>query len=869
MSLLRNSLLDLLPGKREGLHSAVLTTFSFNFYFFEKVMLRALRSIGVRNIVVLADAAMLHEATRFSSGFGTTRSNSYNLIPVDCGGAFHPKMFLLAGEKSGWLAVGSGNLTESGHGKNDEIWGAFYFSRANLSHQNLFGEVWDFVKILENSHLNGFAKKQIADTEHFAPWLGELPQLTAPTWSKTADGTGILLLRSGGDSPIWQQLFQSVSAGSEVRRITVFSPFYDVGGAILQKLNEHFPMATLRVVAEPIWGQLPLNLKKNVCDLTQFFDWKTLTQVSAEAKNRWLHAKIMVFETVSAGSFCLFGSSNATSAGFGIGGFNHELNLLLHSPELDFLEKLGLVIEPEAAVELASLEADCPVSKTNSQNGTAAFETLVSAAELDEQELRVFISKPLNKPVRLVLFDADGLQLQAVETTFEQAGAATFRFSGINLPFACQIFDLETNQPCSNRQVVVSLPVLRKTSPDPARAKWEVKFDKFREGDNQALIQILPLLDFEAPEPLNTRRERGLAITSESEDFSIKELAPDIELTEAEFTRIPDEYIYTSQSMHLDPSRDLADFLLQVRFSQSDTDDDTDNDEDEEPFDTESGEPKDEASITAVKESKPETTDNEAKAVKDFLGKYQKFLSKAVANYLKKTKNNLPGKPLTSRDLSLVLIALRLMVRYGDRKPTDSQQPFAIFPFQHGVIQKWEPRKIDSVQIACYEIIGKILLLLNAGIQTVQSKQEKNRLHALREAIFYDALFLFAVGLSENRDKDYLPLFFYNLFLHFKELMPIEKADLNLQLELRGKFGSGISAEILNKAVQDFQKFRGYFNAHFAEKDLKIGHRISAENHWYYLLARTFGVSLVKNKHYKPRYYPGGTFIKGEYHLYG
>ncbi|MEZ4933451.1 MAG: hypothetical protein R2788_15190, partial [Saprospiraceae bacterium] len=183
MSLVRTSISDLLPGVREGLRSALLTTYSFDFYFFEMVLLRRLRSIGVRNVVVLADASMLSEATRFSSGFGVSRTHTYNLVPTDCSGAFHPKILLLLGEKSGWLAIGSGNLTESGHGKNDEIWGTFYFSQEESRHENLFSGTWQFFKTLENSYVNGYAKKQIADAVQFAPWLTELPPHNPDQWT--------------------------------------------------------------------------------------------------------------------------------------------------------------------------------------------------------------------------------------------------------------------------------------------------------------------------------------------------------------------------------------------------------------------------------------------------------------------------------------------------------------------------------------------------------------------------------------------------------------------------------------------------------------------------------------------------------------
>ncbi|MBK8706152.1 MAG: hypothetical protein IPN33_23040 [Saprospiraceae bacterium] len=147
---------------------------------------------------------------------------------------------------------------------------------------------------------------------------------------------------------------------------------------------------------------------------------------------------------------------------------------------------------------------------------------------------------------------------------------------------------------------------------------------------------------------------------------------------------------------------------------------------------------------------------------------------------MKKTKTNRLAPPLTSRDLSHFLIALRLMIRYGDRKPKDTPTNTSpVFPLHHGITQAWEPRKIESAQIACYEIIGKMLLLMNKGMPTAQTKREESRLQEMKNTIFIDALFLFAVALTENSYTDYTPLLYYNHLLHFPESRQIDTASLS------------------------------------------------------------------------------------------
>ncbi|MBK8706151.1 MAG: hypothetical protein IPN33_23035 [Saprospiraceae bacterium] len=349
---------------------------------------------------------------------------------------------------------------------------------------------------------------------------------------------------------------------------------------------------------------------------------KTLADGSTESKTVGCMPRLLFLKRTRRVVFVV-GQLNATPAGFGLGGSNHEANLLLYNPELNFLDALGLSLTADKAVELSSLANNRPVVALNSPKGVT-FETLISAAELDEPDLQVFVTKPLDKPVRLVLFDGEGLEIQSVETTFEKSGPAAFRFQGNKAPFACQIFDLDTGQPCSNRQIIVSLLELRKTNPDPARAKWEAMLDNIRDGDNQALVGILPLLDLESPEPTQTHREHGMRITTETAEYSSSIPLADVELSEAEFTRIPDDHIYRSQTLHHDPARDLANFLLQIGLDNPVADDEIDTDTDEELLDVESGERKDSVTISAQKKNKPDTTDKEATKFKAFLGRFQK-----------------------------------------------------------------------------------------------------------------------------------------------------------------------------------------------------------------------------------------------------
>ncbi|MBK8587132.1 MAG: hypothetical protein IPN88_17690 [Bacteroidetes bacterium] len=57
MALLRENILGLIGSRRY--HSAILTTFSFDFFFFGMKAMKWLRSYGVRNVNVLIDGPLL------------------------------------------------------------------------------------------------------------------------------------------------------------------------------------------------------------------------------------------------------------------------------------------------------------------------------------------------------------------------------------------------------------------------------------------------------------------------------------------------------------------------------------------------------------------------------------------------------------------------------------------------------------------------------------------------------------------------------------------------------------------------------------------------------------------------------------------
>src|SRR5687767_5543789 len=149
MALHRENILALIGSRRY--HSAILTTFSFDFYFFEMKAMKWLRSCGVRNVNVLIDGHYYSELMQQPCGEEMNLSPGYSLYPVFQKSLFHPKIWMLFGEKEALLIIGSGNLTNAGNGNNEEIWGAFHFDIRFTENSQLFSTAWSYIQQLCSS----------------------------------------------------------------------------------------------------------------------------------------------------------------------------------------------------------------------------------------------------------------------------------------------------------------------------------------------------------------------------------------------------------------------------------------------------------------------------------------------------------------------------------------------------------------------------------------------------------------------------------------------------------------------------------------------------------------------------------------------
>ncbi|QAS52350.1 hypothetical protein [Halobacillus litoralis] len=111
--------------KHNGYKVALFSSFSTDLVFFEKMILRHLLDNGCTYIGLFIDHNSLQDSVKHPNI--TELGKSYLVTPMETNHAFHPKVYLLLGEKKAKLIIGSGNLTPSGFITNKELFNVFTY----------------------------------------------------------------------------------------------------------------------------------------------------------------------------------------------------------------------------------------------------------------------------------------------------------------------------------------------------------------------------------------------------------------------------------------------------------------------------------------------------------------------------------------------------------------------------------------------------------------------------------------------------------------------------------------------------------------------------------------------------------------------
>ncbi|MDD2736266.1 MAG: hypothetical protein PHF56_20230 [Desulfuromonadaceae bacterium] len=264
--------------------------------FFETCVLRELRQQGCRQIYVIVDADGYQSS--LSERRSTRVGQEYRVIPVALPkGVFHPKCTYLSGPDGDVLAIGSGNITFGGYGRNLEVFEILEPMSAPLVFE-------EFANFLDN--LGNRSDITIPDKT----WIPMFSMLSRRhvNISNSNEYNQPQLLHST-TIPIIDQIVNAASLIAD-STLTVLSPFHDTVGTAVKRLAKGVGATKIRVALPTRHASettFPFNIAKS---------WGVaLSAVTPEAEspNRCLHAKWFQIDRPGSETITVSGSINATS----------------------------------------------------------------------------------------------------------------------------------------------------------------------------------------------------------------------------------------------------------------------------------------------------------------------------------------------------------------------------------------------------------------------------------------------------------------------------------------------------------------------------------------------------------------------------
>jgi hypothetical protein len=475
-----------IPGGKDKFHSAVLTSFCFDFHHFEFQVLKTLRAKWISNVAVMVDQKKLDEVIGSVSGGLKNISRTYSVNGVKALAAFHPKINYFIGDEELLMIFGSGNITPGGHGKNHELFTGFYADKHNVKQLPLLLEAWDYIKFL-SADIKGYSRERIYKFIPENCSLLKSSRSEKHEFYELEENFHAALLYNTPQSHIFSQLMDKI-ANDDITNITIISPYYDEDGELIAEIAKHFANAHVRVFLPQKYGLPPVKFQPTM-NVT-FFEWETTNRAGQNLKSqgnyyRKLHSKVIFFEGKTE-NYLLIGSANATTYGLGTRSkrpVNQELCVLYRTVKVDWLKELGLSGKLKKA-NLSNYHRDSNLELHNDDGNQVvnSRKVNITSADLSGDNLSVFFIKPvIIENGLLFLFDEYGYQLASLNIDSSSQGEKiNFKLNGEirqKLPLYLQIMDND-QKPLSNKHLINYTDKLINTIPSQAnRSIQKILYD--------------------------------------------------------------------------------------------------------------------------------------------------------------------------------------------------------------------------------------------------------------------------------------------------------------------------------------------------------------------------------------------------------
>lgn len=767
MAIKRNNILSLIGNGRY--HSCILTTFSFDFYFFEMKVMKWLRSCGIRNVNVFIDGHFYSELMQQATGDEMKLATGYSLYPVFEKTIFHPKVWLLFGEKEGLLLVGSGNLTNSGNGSNDEIWGAYHFDIKQPQNAPVFSAAWNYVSKLSATTKGIASEKTTGWIAEHSQWLMELPKVADFQFFDLPNNEQAAFLYNTDKTTIWQQVKQ-LTANEKVTEITAVSPYYDTQGKALGEIKNTFPNVQINVVVDES-GTIPTELPNE--KKYSFYDWKELDlcrNIGAKQQSK-LHAKILHFKTKGNKEYCLFGSANITSAGLGISNSaNAEVSLFIKSEKGNILDKIGLKLKENSRKSLSKFVANNKISIEQAIIRNNQFPIKLLAAEINYTTLTLYTNKGFDKPVSIAMYDNNNQLIKSQEIELLKAQQEISFDIDENKFRYVQIQSPDGYKNLSNKIIVSNYFTIAKTHPNPQNAELERLCGQLQSGELRNVLDFIhyAILDESEKEDgtsvintsknkLSEKEEKKTTGQSQLYDLSsYKPIEPNSQLHE--------------NALLLSPSLRVLDALKLAHTQSLDLEADIRTDEQEEDISNISG--NDENEVRKEKGVPLKILEADKRKLKNFFKNLYDYFHHDLL--FKDTK--VSDYKLTLTDITKYLIALELIHEFGGKSEKIENEQQQLFFTYLPVTGDYEN---DNVKGCCLNIVGDFLRLAKNGFKEYTFDYTRKKFEQLQRDALISTIVCIANIYWKEDEKPYLKTLLLNA-LHYLGWTSTTEIDRNL-----------------------------------------------------------------------------------------
>jgi hypothetical protein len=367
--------------RERSFQQALVLTYSFDPIFFEQVVLPDLWAGRSSDILVLGDQRQIADSTKLAAGQLWHLGKKYLLAGAKHTGAFHPKVLLRLGPKDGVIMLGSGNVTSSGWGGNQELGTAWMLGPQHADKGGWLHTFLDDVLSWCSGDLDFATVRRMKDI----PWLSLTPKAGASP-----------MLHSWHDRALGPALAQRW-AGRRFDEVKILTGSTDESGAFLRWAHSTFGLKRSTVGLTPSASSFdPDKLRDLPIDL----------RLVAASADRPLHAKLYWFDGPD-GPAAVMGSANCSAAAWLLPpdqGGNVETVIVYDEPRLeDFVNVLIVFSAP--AQSPAHFLVSRPAS-TNDQT-VCKHEYELTCLDWDSSTRRIYAAiDPMPSPgftVELVL----------------------------------------------------------------------------------------------------------------------------------------------------------------------------------------------------------------------------------------------------------------------------------------------------------------------------------------------------------------------------------------------------------------------------------------------------------------------------------